>query len=59
MCIRDRVGERTLNDYVAKGIDTKNELGTEDPIEIGKLVKQWNVEYLTHGPVLALSLIHI
>jgi nucleoside-diphosphate kinase len=49
-----KVGERTLNDYVAKGINPKEELGTDDPLEIGKLVKQWNVEYLTHGPVLAI-----
>jgi nucleoside-diphosphate kinase len=49
-----KVGERTLNDYIAKGIDPKKQLGTDDALEIGKLVKEWNVEYLTHGPVLAI-----
>lgn len=49
-----KVGERTLKDYFIKEIDPKKELGTDDPIEIGKLVKQWNVDYLTHGPVLAI-----
>jgi len=51
-----KVGERTLNDYAAKGLDPIKELGTKDPIEIGKLVKQWNVDYLTYGPVLAIVL---
>jgi nucleoside-diphosphate kinase len=49
-----KVGERTLNDYMKRELDPIEELGTKDPIEIGKLVKQWNVDYLTHGPVLAL-----
>lgn len=51
-----KVGERTLQDYRSKGIDPVAELGTSDPMEIGKLVKKWNVEYLTHGPVLAVVL---
>lgn len=49
-----KVGERTLSEYKEKGIDPIKELGSEDPIEIGKLIKQWNVEYLTFGPVLAM-----
>ncbi len=51
-----KVGKRTLEDYKAKGIDPMEELGTDDPEEIGKLIKQWNVDYLTHGPVLAMVL---
>lgn len=51
-----KVGERTLGDYAKKGKDAKEELGTDDPMEIGKLVKKWNVDYLTHGPVLAVVL---
>lgn len=51
-----KVGERTLNDYAVKGLDPIKELGTKDAIEIGKLVKQWNVDYLTYGPVLAIVL---
>ncbi|KXK26687.1 MAG: Nucleoside diphosphate kinase [candidate division WS6 bacterium OLB20] len=49
-----KVGERTLSEYKEKGIDAVKELGTDDAIEIGKLVKQWNVDYLTYGPVLAM-----
>lgn len=49
-----RVGERTLAEYTEKQIDPIERLGTSDPVEIGKLVKKWNVEYLTSGPVLAM-----
>lgn len=48
------VGNRTLGDYESKGIDPVEELGTADPIEIGKKVKQWLVDYLTVGPVMAM-----
>lgn len=48
-----KVGNRTLAEYKEKGIDPKKVLGTDDAKEIGELVKKWNVEYLTAGPVLA------
>ena len=49
-----KVGHRTLDEYKEKGIDPIERLGTDDPIEIGKIVKQWNVDFLTCGPVLAM-----
>jgi nucleoside-diphosphate kinase len=49
-----RVGERSLKEYREKGVDPVKALGTADPVEIGKLVKKWNVDYLTEGPVLAM-----
>lgn len=48
------VGNRTLDDYKEKGVDPIKELGTSDAVEIGKMVKQWLVDYLTFGPVLAM-----
>lgn len=50
----EKVGQRTLAEYKDKGIDPIERLGTDVPEEIGKLVKQWNVDYLTAGPVLAM-----
>lgn len=47
------VGERTLSEYKEKGVNAVKEIGTDDAVEIGKLVKKWNIEYLTEGPVLA------
>ena len=48
------VGDRTLLEYQEKKLNPIKEIGTKDPIKIGKLVKKWNVEYLTEGPVLAM-----
>jgi len=48
------VGDRTLKDYKVRGIDAMKEFDTIDPIEIGKKIKGWLVEYLAYGPVLAL-----
>lgn len=49
-----KVGERTLNDYREKFIDPIKELGTDNPVEIGKLIKKWLIDYLSAGPVLAM-----
>jgi len=50
----ETVGNRTLTDYEERGRDAKEEFGTNDPVEIGKAVKGWLVEYLAQGPVLAM-----
>jgi len=50
----EKVGNRTLEEYKEKGIDPVKRLGTDVPKEIGEMIKQWNVEYLTMGPVLAM-----
>lgn len=49
-----KVGERTLNEYTAKGVDANALLGTSNAIEIGKMVKQWLIDYIGIGPVLAM-----
>lgn len=49
-----KVGQRTLEEYAERNIDPIEALGTDDPVEIGNLVKEWNVEYLTSGPVVAM-----
>ena len=48
-----RFGTNTLNNYKDKGIDPIKKFGTDDPLEIGKMIKKWNVELITRGPVLA------
>jgi nucleoside-diphosphate kinase len=45
------VGNKTLNSYKEMGIDARVELGTDDPVEIGKLVKKWLVDYMTESPI--------
>ena len=44
---------RAFDEYKEKGIDPVKELGTADAVKIGKLIKKWNVDYLTEGPILA------
>lgn len=48
------VGNRTLNTYKEKGLDPVKEFGSDQPLEIGKTIKQWLVDYLSVGPVLAM-----
>ncbi|MBI4004748.1 nucleoside-diphosphate kinase [Candidatus Roizmanbacteria bacterium] len=50
------MGMKSLENYRDLGIDVLKEMGTEDPIEIGKMIRSWLVDYITPGPVLALVL---
>jgi len=46
-----RLGEKSLANYQQYGVDPKEKLGTDDPFEIGKMLRKWVVEYMTSGPV--------
>ncbi|MDI6883334.1 MAG: nucleoside-diphosphate kinase [Patescibacteria group bacterium] len=46
-----RLGEKTLKNYKDYGFEPKKELGTEDTFEIGKMVRNWLIDYLTSGPM--------
>ena len=46
-----RLGEKTLASYQKYGIDPMQELGTSDPLEIGKKVRSWLIDYMTSGPI--------
>lgn len=50
------VGEKTLENYKKYGFDAKENLGTSDPVEIGRMVRKWNMEFLSSGPVFAMLL---
>lgn len=52
----ENIGKRTIDDCQKYGINLKESIGTEDPIEIGKLVKVWNEDMLKSGPVFAFVL---
>ncbi len=51
-----KVGERTLTNYQKKGLDAKKVFGTNEPIAIGKTVKQWLIDYLQETPLLLMVL---
>lgn len=47
------MGKKTLENYKELSVDPKGQLGTEDPLAIGKIIQGWLVEMITSGPVLA------
>lgn len=50
------IGEKTLQSYKENGKNAKKELGTDNPMEIGKMVNNWNKDYMSMGPVVAMVL---
>ena len=52
----EKVGSINLKECAESDIDPVEAFGSDDPIEIGKMVDKWNAEFLSMGPVLALVL---
>jgi len=48
------MGQKTLDTYAKYNKDPLKELGTADPLEIGNMIYEWNVELFTSGPVVAI-----
>lgn len=48
------VGEKTLENYKKYGFDPHEDLGTKDPVRIGKIIRKRNMEFLSGGPVFAM-----
>ena len=49
-----RLGNKTLKTYTDYGKNAKADFGTDDPIELGKLVIGWLIDYVSSGPVIAI-----
>ena len=47
-------GRKTLETYRKYGIDPKKELGTTNKVKIGQMIKEWTVEFMSSGPVVAM-----
>lgn len=45
------VGGKTLDDYARLGISAKDKLGTDDAVEIGRMVRKWLTEFMLSGPI--------
>lgn len=50
------MGEKTLENYKKFGQDPIKLLGTDDTLEIGKMIQKWLIDYIASGPVLAFVL---
>ena len=46
-----RVGTKTLDTYSNYNLDPVKEIGTADPLAIGKMVRNWLLDYMTEGPL--------
>ncbi|MGH2733911.1 MAG: nucleoside-diphosphate kinase [Actinomycetota bacterium] len=44
------VGRKTLEDYAKLGISPKDCLGTDDAVEIGRMVRKWLTRFMLSGP---------
>jgi nucleoside-diphosphate kinase len=52
----EAIGRKTLETYEKYGKDPKEEFGEMGAQDIGKMVNNWNIEFLTSGPVVAMIL---
>ncbi len=46
-----RLGEKSLQTYAKYGWDPVEEMGTDNPDEIGKSVREWILDFMTSGPL--------
>lgn len=46
-----RLGGKTLGTYEKYGVDPEKEIGTSDQTEIGKMVREWVINYMTSAPL--------
>ena len=54
--LMEAIGKKTLENYEKYGRDPKEEFASIEPVEIGKMVNKWNIDFVTSGPVVALLL---
>lgn len=46
-----RIGQKTLETYEKNDMDAKKEIGTDDPFEIGKMAREWILDFMSSGPI--------
>jgi nucleoside-diphosphate kinase len=50
------VGKKTIDTYEKYNLNIIEDLGTNDALKIGQLVRKWLIQHLTSGPILVLIL---
>ena len=48
------MGNKTLENFRKHGIDPVKQMGTDVPMKIGEIINEWNFEFLSSGPVVAM-----
>lgn len=51
-----RLGEKGFKTFKEYGISPKDEMGTEDELEAGKMVREWLMDYILEAPVVAMAI---
>jgi len=46
------LGNKSLETYQRFGLEAKKELGTDDPLKIGKMVRSWLVDFMVSSPII-------
>ncbi len=49
-------GTKMLRAYEELGRTPRDDLGTDDPVELGRIIRAWLVDYMTSGPILVVAL---
>jgi nucleoside-diphosphate kinase len=52
--LMEAIGQKTLETYAKYGKDPKEEFGEKSALEIGQMVNDWNMDFITSGPVVAM-----
>lgn len=47
------IGGKTKEAFEAYGLDVRDRMGTEDPLEVGRRVRGWLIEFMASAPVVA------
>jgi len=50
------IGGKTREAFEAAGLDVRRETGTDDPVAIGRQVREWLIEFVASAPVVAFVL---
>ncbi len=48
------MGNKTLENFKQHDKDVVKEMGTASPLELGKIINSWNIEFLSSSPVVAM-----
>ncbi len=48
---RRRLGQKSITTYEKYGVDPAEKLGTKDELEIGNMVREWLIDYMTSAPL--------
>jgi nucleoside-diphosphate kinase len=51
-----QMGAKMIQSFQDAGHDVKKEFGTDEAADLGRLIFEWNLSYLTSGPVVAVAL---